>query len=377
MKIPLAWLNLWHQKAKTAVAIAGVAFAVVLVLLQLGFSGSVRQTATTIYDRLRFDLVIHSPRYVQLSQAGEVHRQRLYQAVSTPGVAKVSPLYLGFALYRNESSPQRRGIFVLGTHLDDDVLDVAELSRYRNALSVAGNALMDRRSRPEFGPREPGTQARAGLSQITLVGTFEMGTGFGADGALLASDQSFVRMVPGRTLDDVSLGLVTLLPDQEAAAVAERLRAALPRDVRVLTRKEMEDHERLHWVSKTSVGIIFGLGVIVAVVVGTAIVYQVLSSDIASRLPEFATLKAMGYTPWFMSLAVLRQAWILAVAGFVPGLVLASALYALTARMAHLPMELPMTRVAAVFLISVVMCSLSGLAALRKVHSVDPADLFR
>ena len=58
---------------------------------------------------------------------------------------------------------------------------------------------------------------------------------------------------------------------------------------------------------------------IVALIVGVAIVYQVLSSDIDTRLKEYATLKAMGYTRRYLSVTVLKQALLLAVGGFIPG----------------------------------------------------------
>jgi len=115
----------------------------------------------------------------------------------------------------------------------------------------------------------------------------------------------------------------------------------------------------------------------IARVVGVAIVYQVLSSDIDNRLGEFATLKAMGYPPWFLGRVVLSQAWLLALAGFVPGLAAAAALYQVTNLLAHIPMDLGIGRVLAVLAMALAMCSLSGLAALRKVQVLDPADLFR
>jgi putative ABC transport system permease protein len=143
-----------------------------------------------------------------------------------------------------------------------------------------------------------------------------------------------------------------------------------------MTRDEIAAHERRHWMTKTSVGIIFGLGVLVALLVGTSIVYQVLSSDISSRLAEFATLKAMGYSRQYLSWLVLQQALILALAGFLPGLLLAEMLYQLTERMTHIPIEMTLTRACGVLLLSVVMCGLSGLASMAKVNSADPADLF-
>lgn len=380
MKTPLAWLNLWHNKARSLVAIAGVTFAVVLILMQLGFLGSVRQTATRVYGHLEFDLLLASRRYAYLSRAGIFDRQRLIQAMADPDVASAIPFYLGFSLWRHPDEAfheRRRGILVMGFDPDLPVFDLPEIRDAAAPLRLPGACLMDRLSRREFGPRRVGMSAEIGRMEIHLAGEFSLGTGFGADGAVVVGDRTFVDLFPGRTEESVSLGLIRLRPNADPDQVARRLGAVLPDDVQVLTRKELEAKESDHWVNKTSVGVIFTLGVVVALIVGTAIVYQVLSSDIDSRLGEYATLKAMGYGSMYLTRVVLSQAVILAVAGFLPGWGLSRLFYDMTSRAANLPMDLPAARVAAVFGMSVAMCCVSGVASLRKVQSADPADLFR
>ena len=151
----------------------------------------------------------------------------------------------------------------------------------------------------------------------------------------------------------------------------------MPDDVEVLTRAEVLGGEVRHWVWETSIGLIFQLGVVVALVVGTAIVYQVLSSDVANHLPEYATLKAMGYSGSYLASVVLQQAVVLAVMGFVPGLAISAALYGLTRVGRPNPHRHdfgPGAFCARPWRWS--MCTISGLGALRKVRSADPADLF-
>ncbi len=376
MKTPLAWLNLLHQKTRTAVAVAGVAFAVVLILLQLGFLASVRQTATRVYDHLDFDVLLLSPEYLHLSKAGTIPRARLAQAASLPGVAGTSALDVGFQLWRNVDTGQRRGILLMALDPQQRPIAIPEITDQQSRLEKSDTVLVDQLSRSEFGPIKTGVTTEVGGRTVNVAGEFTLGTGFSADGALITSETTFHHLLPFRKPSEISLGLVRLAPDANPEAVAESLREILPRDVQVMTREEIGAHERRHWVTKTSVGIIFGFGVFVALLVGTAIVYQVLSSDIASRLAEFATLKAMGYTRYYLSRLVLEQALTLAVAGFVPGLLIADLLYRITARVTHISIELTLARCAGVLLLSLVMCAVSGLASLAKVHSVDPAELF-
>jgi len=376
MKTPLAWLNLLHQRTRSSVAVAGVAFAVVLVLLQLGFLASVRQTATRIYDNLDFDLLLVSPEYLNLSKAGTIDRVGLAQVASLPGVVGTSALDVGLQLWRNVETGQRRGILIVAFDPRDRVMALAEVLDQQHRLEKADAVLVDRLSRSEFGPKEQGVSTEVGRRAVRVAGEFTLGTGFSADGALVTSNATFHRLLPFRTSHEISLGLVRLADGENPDRAAARLRETLPQDVQVMTRAEMAAHERRHWVTKTSVGIIFGFGVFVALLVGTAIVYQVLSSDIASRLAEYATLKAMGYPRGYLSRLVLEQALILAVAGFLPGVVLAELLYQITERMTHIPIEMTLARACAVLLLSVTMCAVSGLASLAKVHSADPADLF-
>ena len=132
-----------------------------------------------------------------------------------------------------------------------------------------------------------------------------------------------------------------------------------------------------HWVWETSIGLIFQLGVVVALVVGTAIVYQVLSSDVTNHLPEYATLKAMGYSGNYLASVVLQQAVVLAVLGFLPGLVISTGAVRADASGGANPHRHDAgPRGCLCSALAVVMCTISGLGALRKVRSADPADLF-
>jgi len=380
MRTPLTWLNLLHDRTRAAAAISGVAFAVVLVLMQLGFLNAVEQTANLIYSRLDCQVLLISRRYVHISKAGTFPRMRLQEALAVRGVRDAKPLYLRFSLWRSDvdgpTEGRRRGIFVMGFNLNEHVFSLDRVERQIALLKRPGAALMDTHSRPEFGPWEVGSEREVGQSKITLAGSFDLGTGFAADGAIIVGDQTFCKLFPGVSLADVSMGLVGIEPGQDAQAVADRLNQSLPDDVRALSLEQVQLNERTHWVDRTSVGIIFKFGVFVGFIVGIAIVYQVLSSDISNHLAEYATLKAMGYGPGFLSGVVFQQAMILAIAGFIPGWAISKVLYWTTSASAHVPMELSNTLALEIFGMSLVMCSISGLAALRKVNNADPAELF-
>ena len=386
MKTPLAWLNLTHQKKRTIVAVAGVSFAALLVFMQLGFYGAALGTATLIYDQLDFDIVILSPQYIDINRPGAFPTDRLYQAQSVPGVNFAAPLLISPGPWRNADAPPKyaykpQTIMIIGFRPQDAVFrrdgrGIQKLiDRHREELQKPGEALIDRRSHAEFGNFEPGQNVEVGPQRVEIVDQFTIGTGFGANGLILVSDATFrrIRQFPQ---GQASLGLIRVAPGVNAAEVAERLNEILPADARALTARQLKDRERSHWVEQTSIGLIFRLGVGVALFVGVVFVYQVIASDISNRLNEFATLKAMGYGPIYLALVVMQQAALIALLGYLPSLAGALGLYALARGTTGIPIGMDLGRAVLVFVLTVAMCSASGVLALRKVQSADPAELF-
>ncbi len=392
MRTPLAWRNLIHNKTRTTVASAGMAFAVTLIFMQLGFLGAVAKTATLIYDALDFDLLIRSRSYLHLADPQVFPRQRLRQAASVPGVEVVHPFSIEINGWRNPHDGSIRSILTMGTRPHAPVFFSPEIRRKSALLTSPEAVLVDRKSRREFGPQngrrfsdvDVGVVTEVANRRVQIVGHFGLGTGLAADGAILLGERGFLRIFPGRSADDTNLGLVELAasadrrgrPCADPQAIAVKLRQILPEDVEVLTRDEVIDRELRRWIRETSIGLIFRIGVVVALMVGTAIVYQVLSNDVAAHLPEYATLKAIGYSNRFLASVVLWQALALALLGFIPGLAISYGLYRLTSYLANIPIEMDLQRAAFVLAMSLVMCMVSGLLALRKVRLADPADLF-
>jgi putative ABC transport system permease protein len=309
-------------------------------------------------------------------------------AASVAGVREVHPLWIGFRSWRvpqGKNAGYGRPLLVMGMKPGDPVFLPAELRSKAALLNTAEFALVDRRSRAEFGPRngkefgdeDIGSETEVGDQRIRLVGHYALGASFDADGSIVVSDEGFARLSPGWTTEMTGLGLVKLeSPEVDPAAVADQLNRVLPADVQAFSRSDIIALDRRMWLWEMSVGLIFLMGVAVAVVVGIVIVYQILSSDVLAHLPEYATLLAMGYRNRFLGRVVLFQAVILALMGFLPGLLAAEGLYRLTTSITNIPMDMTIVRIVAVLVLSVGMCILSGLAALWKLRGADPADLY-
>jgi putative ABC transport system permease protein len=378
MRTPIAWLNLWHEQVRLGVAIAGIAFADMLIFMNLGFLGSVAETASMMYHKIDADIYLTSPRSLALNSSYAFPRKRIYQVAGIAGVERVMPFYIGYLMWRNPQTQLSRGIFVYGINPRDPVFLMPELQspQHQAALNRWDTTLFDRQSRPEFGPTTIGTSTEAGRRQIEIGGLFSLGTNFSADGNLIMSDRNFRRYFAKRPLDRINLGLIKLKPNADVNQIATAIRQIVPADVVVLTKQQAIDRDRKFWINTSSTGFIFTMGVAVSCIVGTAIVYQILYTDIAKNLKQYATLKAIGYSNRYLVVIVIQEALILAILGYLPGLGISLGLYEITRRGANMPMIMELSRVLTVLLLTISMCMLSALISVQKAITADPADVF-
>ena len=383
----LAWCNLRHDRARAVVAVAGVGFALTVIFMQCGFLQSILRTATIVADKLDFDVILVSRNYLYFAEPGSFPRARLAQASAVPGVARVMPFSIGTSTWRNDrgepGESSRRPVLVLGFDLADrpfrshGPFDRREVEAVIPRLSAADAALVDRRSRREFGPLEAGLRPEVGPIRTRIVGTFAMGTGFAADGAVLTGEPTFRRIIGPEADGAVALGLIRLAPGADPDAVAAAIARALPPgDVRVMTRADYRSREMRYWVVSRSIGTMFVIGVSVAFLVGAVVAFQVLSSDVADHLAEYATLRAIGYTGGQLARVVIEQGLIVAVAAYLPALLLSWYLYTVVERQGVIPITMDVRIAAPLLLAALAMCSISAVASTRTVRTADPADVF-
>ncbi len=381
-RIPLAWLQLAAEKLRLAAAVGGITFAAVLMLMQLGFRDALLASATLVHDRLDADIVLVSPLYEFLIQPVSFPERRLTQALAVEGVESVAPLYVSLAKWRNPDSGRLLLVALLGFDVHRPTFTMAAVNQRLAALELADVVLADTASRPEIGPIEAWMASGAPLMaevnerRVRVDGLFRVGTSFGINGMLITNHLNFGRLNAERSLDRIDVGLVKLASGADPIVVRDRLRARLTGDVLVMTRAEYAEMEQGYWLRASPIGFIFTLGTLMGLVVGAVIVYQILYSDVSDHLAEYATLKAMGFTNGMLIGVIFQQALILAVFGFVPGVVITSGLYSVTASQTNLPMGFTVERVVAVFVLTVVMCCGSGLLASRKLRAADPAEIF-
>jgi putative ABC transport system permease protein len=374
--LQIAWRILAHQKGRTALATGGIFIAILLIFIELGFFVAVPQGGMLIYDHMRFDLLVVSDKYLFQAASGQVPRSILTTAQTVPVVARVTPVYLGGAKWQDLAGGPKLDIAVLGIDPTSGAFAVPDIERQESALDRPDTVLVDTATRSLFGPLVAGRVVDIAGRPMTIGGQYQLGTGFLGLGVALVSEAAFFRLFAGRPPDSVNFGLVTLTPGTDAAEAARALQAALPPSVRVFTRPELVAHEVAYWTTRTATGLIFGSGLVVAFIVGIMVLYQTLSTQISRQLPQFATLKAIGYRDRYLNAIVLTESFLIMFVAFVPALAAALAVYALVRNQTLLPLSLDAAELAAVFAITLAMAAASAFLSLGGLRRADPAEIF-
>ena len=387
-KLPLAWLQLVRNRARFLVALLGVGFIVVLLFMQIGFHDALYSSATQVHRSLRGDLFMLSKQYQSLTSNQSFPRARLYQSLGFEGVENVAPVYLQFAKLKNPENFQKFPIYIMGFNPGNPVSNLPEVNQKLDVLKRPNVVLFDRQSREEFGPIADQIESGDIDLRIELFtytdeigyrvkfgGLFDIGPSFGVDGNLISSDSTFSRML-SRDSGIIDIGLIDLKPGADPQTVAKNLNSRLPPDVQIFTREEVLQLEKIYWSVRTPIGFILNLMLSMAFVIGVAVVYQILYSNISNHLISFATLKAIGYSDRYLFSLVFRQALIISFLGFLPGFFISYFLYDLATHSTKLPMYVDLDKSVLILSVTLAMCMFSGFAAAGKLRSADPADIF-
>ena len=381
-RLPIGWLQLIHSKTRFAAALAGVSFATLLVFMQLGILGALNKSTVAPYDFFNADIMISAEDSNMLTDGSNVARTRMFQALSVAGVADGAALFIGAMEFKlpdgTASSLQTFGIDTAkGSFLSPNISTQIHLLRDENtALIDTATRGVDPSVFESLAAGQPFAFEIADKT-MTAVGTLELGGSFFTDGTMFVSDQTFLRFFGKRASGAPNQILIKVESGISPDVVADRLRDALPASsVKVQTRDQAIAADLAYQTTQRPTGIIFGFGVLIGVIVGIVIVYQVLSTDVADHLREYATFKAMGYAQKFFLGIVFEEALVLGIFGFIPGLIVSIALYAGLRMATGLPVYMDGPLVIMVFIGTLAACAISGAIATRRLAGADPADLF-
>ena len=371
--IALSWRLLLHQPVRLVMSAAGIAFALLLMSLQLNFRNALLDSSTELIRQLDADMLVMDDEKDPFLSRDNMPVVRMFQAQSVRGIQAAHPIWMDLMFWRNLETGLERPIRVIAVDPGDPVFVDDELNVALARLAKPGTALVDRRSRSGYGSLSPGP-AQVDRHPLEIIGTFSMGADFEVDGNMIVGYETLLDLQGVNRADPEAI-LLHVEPGLDLERMAQEIAGVVPGDVRVLTKERLLERDLEYWRSETPLSVILLVGVGLGFAVGVVICYQVLYTEVLDHLEEFATLKAMGYGDEFLRRVVVAEAWFLSVLGFVPASIVALLFQRMLGSMTGLAVHFSWFASGSVFILSIGMCTAAGILALAKIRSLDPAEL--
>jgi len=375
--VPLAWRNLVANKQRLLRSAAGIGFAVLLMLMQLGFEQAFFDSTLQVIRGLDGDILIQSVHKYQFATQDPFPTAGLDAARKVTGVASARPLYADWFdfFWKNPTDGKVFLVRAFAFNPEEPVFRFPDVNANREKLKEANTLLVDRRARRFLGMDTAATETEINGAKVKIVGGFSLGPDFVSDGTVIMSNRTFASLLHS-VAPRVDVGVIKVHPGEDPVVVQRTLRKALPGTIAVFTKPELIAFERKFQAAVSSAGPIFAMGTIVGFIVGMLISYQVTYTDLADQLPQYATLKAVGYRTGYLLRVVLEQAAFNALAGWILAFLVSIVLYRIIGQAALLPMHMTANIIFVSLGLTLGMCLISAAIAVRRVIRADPAEVF-
>ena len=371
----MSWSNTFHNKKRTLAAMAGIAFSILLIFMQIGFLNGGRLGGSLLYHYVDFDLAMVSDKFLNFGSPDEFPKTRLMQALAIDGVKDVFVLNIAPGTWTDIETETDTYMHLLGFDLKPEFILNKDISRGLGVLKTANTVIVDALSHEDYGDLSIGTKAKINGKQVTIGEQFKLGMFFLADGWALADNTNFTRLTY-RDPNFINFGLVSVSDRNKFKEIKAELENNLPDDIVFITRKELIKREQDYFIEVKPVGIIFRFGVLVSYLIGVVILFQILYTDISTRFREYATLKALGFSRSYLYSIGFYQALLMISLSYIPAISLTFILFRIIYKLSNLPMKLTPQLALFVLLLSLTMGVVSSIIAFQKVGKADPAELF-
>ena len=362
-----------RDAARSALAVAGIAVAVLIVFVEMGFMNGVIDSHLRIVEAARGDLVLLDARRNHLNKWDELLAIRLPQIRTVEGVDAVSAVYQAGKTFRSAPDQPDHRIVVIAFPPDDPPLELGWSEDTLALLRRPGTVLIDRLSRSIYGELKPGQDVWLDGHLMRLGGFVSLGPTIVIDGTMVMSESTFRSLEPD---GGPEMAVVRVAAGSDRAQVKARIAGLTGDTVQVFSKRELAERESGYLMRVAPLGLLFGAGMTAGLFVGVVICYQVLYVAIRRRLKAYATLKAMGFGNVFLLRTVLEQAWAMGFIGYAIGLALAAVAYQSLAAHTGLLIELNWVRCVSVAAACLVACTVAGAIAALKAMRTPPAELF-
>lgn len=374
MILTLAIKNLFHDRIRLAVTLIGILFSVVLVAVQLGLYYGARKMIVSMVDNANADLWVTAYGAKSFEEGGVLLTQRdRHAALSVGGVTAAVPILVNFAEWRKPGGGSTTTIVVGADAQDNGLRPWGIIAGSEEAIEQPDGVAVDRSYLSDLGVTGIGDTAQIDTSRVRITAITDGIRSF-TMAPFVFTTLNRARSLQGIPSTQYSYLLVKVAPGSDPERVRSALAQRLP-DREVLTKAEFRDRSLHQWLFSTGAGVALIGGALLGLLVGTVIVAQTLYSSTKDHLAEFATLRALGSSAGYIIRVILTQAAFSAILGYTLGMIIALAITTLSEATA-LPLLMTPGLAAALFAITIGMCTVSAISAILKVTKIDPAMVF-
>ena len=369
----LAFRNLFHDRLRFIATVIGIVFSIVLVTVQMGLYLGFGRMVTTMIDHASADLWVMPRGTKCFEDPSLLNARERYRALAINGVTEAIPVVIGFADWRMPGGAMTP-VFVIGSDLRAGGLQPWDLVEGRiEALSSPKAIAVDRSYFDRLGISGIGATAEI-RQQPVRVAAVTNGIRSFTTTPFVFMDVDRARAHTGVPSGKATYLIIRLSPDANLDHVRRQLVSSIT-DVEVLSPAEFRERSRTFWLFGTGAGAALFAGALLGVIVGTVVVAQTLYASTKEHLNEFATLRAMGSSRRYIYNVIVWQALLSAVIGFSIAALVSDVVVLLTAATA-LPIVITSGLIGGLFLLTIVMCIGSSIAAIVQVTRIDPAMVF-
>jgi putative ABC transport system permease protein len=367
----LACQNLLHDRVRLVVTVLGISFALCLMVFQGSLLAGFLRASAKLIDATQAELWITARGVVCFDFPASIPKRFIEISKGVPGVAGTSRIVTGMVEYRKPDGTNQI-IDLIGA--DPEVgrrFPMPYVRGSQTALDPEG-VLVENTSASLLGI---GTgEMEINRLRVHVVGEVADFNSFLGTPYVFTSYNAAVRYL-GLQNDDPKFILVRVQKGYSIEQVRSALAARMP-EVDVFSREQFKLHSQIYWLSQTGAGGSILAAAVLGFLIGLVIVSQTIYATTMENVEEFATLKALGATRWYVARVVLIQAIICGVLGCIVGV---GATFPLIDQVRRgipwifTPWWLPVGMIGPSF----VMCGLAAIISIRTALGVEPARVFR
>jgi putative ABC transport system permease protein len=372
--VSIARKNLFHDKIRFAVALAGISFAVVLITVQLGVYLAFRSNVSVLIDHTEADIWITAHGLENFDFGRPFSEKKRYEVAEVPGVAWAERYFLGFGYWKTPGGSQET-VQMVG--FDPETMVGAPWSIVKGNpqdVKYFNSIFYDEAETNRLGNLPIGGETEINNHRVRVAGIVSGARSF------IQSPYIFTSFKNALNLSFINKGntvyvLVKVAPGYSVKDVQRRIRETV-KDVDVYTSPDFSKKTQDYWMINTGTGVALLAVALMGVVIGTVIVANTIYTSTTEHLKEFGTLKAIGASNWDLYAIIIEQALINSVIGFAVGMAI-SYLVIQAMKKGHLPVLLPPPVLVGIFVLTVLMCLWSSVLSISKVTRIDPAMVFK